>query len=127
MRQTALISLLWGKNLNVLHYYLNNRPRLVLAMSQACTPELRDLVEGAGSQLMALDSLISGERRAEIHAEVAAKLARFNAMQTEALWQEFCDQFGLLTDELNDALNPNLAAGLADAMILVEALDRAAE
>jgi len=75
MRQTALISLLWSKNLNVLHYYLKNRPRLVLAMAQACTPELRSLVEGAGSQLMALDSLVSSERRREIHAEVAAKLA----------------------------------------------------
>jgi GT2 family glycosyltransferase/2-polyprenyl-3-methyl-5-hydroxy-6-metoxy-1,4-benzoquinol methylase len=127
MRQTALISLLWSKNLNVLHYYLNNRPRLVLAMSQACTPELRALVEGAGSQLMALDSLVSSERRGEIHAEVAAKLARFNALQAETVWQEFCEQFGLLTSELDEALSGNLAASLADAMILVEALDRAAE
>jgi GT2 family glycosyltransferase/2-polyprenyl-3-methyl-5-hydroxy-6-metoxy-1,4-benzoquinol methylase len=127
MRQTALIYLLWGKNHNVLHYYLYNRPRLVLAMSQVCTPELRGLVEGAGSQLIALDSLVSNERRATVHAEVAAKLARFGVLQAESVWREFCDQFGLLTSELDDVVNENLAASLADAMIMVEALDRAAE
>jgi GT2 family glycosyltransferase/2-polyprenyl-3-methyl-5-hydroxy-6-metoxy-1,4-benzoquinol methylase len=126
MSQTALISLLWSKNLHVLHFYLANRPRLVLAMSQSCTEEMRRMVEGAGSQLIALESLVSQERLAAIHGEAAAKVERLGHLQADTVWRDFCGHYGLAVADFAAVLGDNLAARLADAMLLIEALDQAA-
>lgn len=126
MSQTALISLLWSHNNPVLHFYLAKRPRVVLAMSQSCTQGLRTLVESAGSQLIALESLISQERHAAIHAEAAAKVASLGQLQAEGGWQAFCGQYGLDEQNFDAVLGDGLAAKLAQSMLLIEALDQAA-
>ncbi len=127
MSQTALISLLWSKNLHVLHYYLNNRPRLVLAMSQSCTPAMHALVEGAGSQLMAIESLVTPERRAAIQAEAASKVEQLGNVRAQAAWAEFLADLGMSAADFDLALDEDLAARLSDSMLLIEALDAAAE
>ncbi len=127
MSQTALISLLWSKNLHVLHYYLNNRPRLVLAMSQSCTPAMHALVETAGSQLIAIESLIPPERRAAIQAEAASKVEQLGQVRAQAAWAEFLADLGMPAADFDIALDEDLAARLSDSMLLIEALDAAAE
>jgi len=126
MSQTALISLLWSKSIHVLHFYLANRPRVVLAMAQSCTEELRTLVEGAGSQLIALESLISEERLTAIDAEAAAKVELLDHLRADAVWREFCGQYGLDAPDFDAALGEGLASRLAESMMLIEALDQAA-
>ncbi|MBU1665838.1 MAG: methyltransferase domain-containing protein, partial [Gammaproteobacteria bacterium] len=126
MSQTALIFLLWSKNFHVLQIYLAKRPRVVLTMPQFNTEELRSLVEGAGSQLISLGSLLDEKRIAAIQAEAAAKVDLLDHLRAETLWREFCGRYGMDVADFDAALNENLASDLAESMALIEALDLAA-
>lgn len=125
MSQKALISLLWDKNAHVLHFYLENRPRVVLTLAQACTDNLRAMVEGVGSVLQPLEGLIAPERLAEIHIEAKAKLEQFGQLQADAVWRDFCTGHGLDIGAFDAALGTNLLDRLAGAMLLVETLEAA--
>jgi len=125
MKQTALISLLWDKNIEVLRLYLEQRPRVVLTLSCGCSDELRGIVEGAGSSLQPLEYLLSVERRAAIAEAAAAKVAQFAEVQHGPAWRNFCEQLGFEEQGFNAVLGKELAARLERGMVMVEALDRA--
>ncbi len=125
MKQTALIYLLWDKNLQVLPLYLEGRPRVVLTPSCACTDELRRAVEEAGSRLQALDDLLPAERRTALLELAATKVAQFAELQSGPAWQTFCEQLGLEAQGFNAVLANELAARLEQTLFMVEALDAA--
>lgn len=126
MSETALISLLWGKNNAVLGHYLAGRPRVLLAMAQACTDSLRELVEVNGGQLLAIESLVSQDRRAALQAEAVAKAEAFAHFRAEAAWRVFCGQYGIEAADFPAERDQELAVRLDGMMLLIEALDQAA-
>jgi len=125
MKQTALISLLWDKNIQALSFYLEHRPCVVVVSAEAMTDGLRGLVEKVGGRLQVLEELIPAERMAAIAREAQAKAAQFARLQSEPAWQAFCGQHGL-EPGFATVVNKDLAARLAPAMIMVEMLDAAA-
>jgi GT2 family glycosyltransferase/SAM-dependent methyltransferase len=126
MIQTALISLLWGHNNNVLHFYLANRPRVVLTIAQSCTEELRSVVEDAGSHLVALESLLTDDLRRTIQAAAEKQVERLGILQAEQVWRDFCGHWTLEVESFNAVLGDGLAGKLVWPMIMTEALDQAA-
>ncbi|OYY95894.1 MAG: hypothetical protein B7Y41_01015 [Hydrogenophilales bacterium 28-61-23] len=126
MKQTALIYLLWDKNVHVLPRYLANRPRVVLAPASFCSDSLRRIVAKTGSSLVALDELLPAERSAAIAEAAAAKVAQLAEVQNEAIWRTFCELHGFAAEGFDAVLGKDLVARLKQVMCLVEALDAAA-
>ncbi|MDP2835042.1 MAG: glycosyltransferase [Pseudomonadota bacterium] len=127
MKQTAILSFLWGRNNHLLHYYLEGRPRVVLVVKGVCTEELRQMVEAAGSQLVPLETLVAESRLESFRQSAAALVATFSARKGEKEWCDFLARHELEADRFDPLVEEDLEHRLFDAINLVETLDAARE
>lgn len=128
MINTAIVSFLWSnQNVQILRFYLVDKPRVVLARICDCTDALREVVEGAGSRLQPLEELLSIEDKTCIELLATEKRKSFCSLKAERGWLEFCKKFGLDAGEFWNVVDKTVEARLTDSIAMIEALDIARE
>ncbi|TAM76079.1 methyltransferase domain-containing protein [bacterium] len=121
----AIVSLLWGKNTEVLRHYLARRRRIVLAPAGFAGTDAASAraVQEAGGAVQVLEHLVPEGRLDEIRAD-AARRAHTVAQAVESeRWPEFCGVTACSVERVREVLTQRLADKLLPELVLVEALE----
>lgn len=121
----AIVSLLWGKNNEVLRHYLARRRRLVLTPTGFAGTDAVSAraIQDAGGSVQVLERLLPEGRIDEIRADAASRAqAVAQAVATER-WPEFCGATACSVERVRDVLMRRLAERLLPELVLVEALE----
>lgn len=128
MTDTALISLLWKKNYNVLRRYLNKeRPVVVFTLGQYCDDELKALVGAAGGQLVALEDLLSGEERRNLPFLARNKSKQLMELLTRAPNIQPALAHGVDAESFRKAVGSHFPVYLENFLPFMAALERLRE
>jgi 2-polyprenyl-3-methyl-5-hydroxy-6-metoxy-1,4-benzoquinol methylase/glycosyltransferase involved in cell wall biosynthesis len=127
MNEPAVVSLLWHKNLHVLQNYLLTRPCTVLTLAQNVGTGFRELMAQAGGKVRALEELLDDEARARAERAAVQAAAAYGSHLASPAWSEFGEHHGINASEFGGLTARNLAVRLYEQILIVEALDKAAE
>ena len=128
MINTAIVSFLVGdRNVQLLRSYLTGKPRVVLSRTCDCTDVLREVVEGAGSQLQPLEELLSIADKTRIEFLATEMRERFCLFKDNRDWLNFCEEFALDAGEFWNVVAKTIEIRLTDSISIIEALDIARE
>jgi 2-polyprenyl-3-methyl-5-hydroxy-6-metoxy-1,4-benzoquinol methylase len=125
MRQKAVVSLLWGTQLEALRQFLTmHEPMAVLVSAGATSPQMRSVLESTGSTVVDLESLLDAEGVRRFEAETVQMQAHF-AHYLDALAVEE-RALGRQSATISSAVADTLAGTLPATVALLECLEQAA-
>jgi len=127
MKQTAIVSLLWGTQFEVLRQFLGmHNPMIVLARGGMLSPDMQTAIANTGSQLIFLDDLLDKALTLPLIASDADVLLEQFRHHLSASGSEGIASQNL-PDGLNTIISETLSANLPYSLWLLESLTEAAE
>ncbi|TAM86205.1 class I SAM-dependent methyltransferase [bacterium] len=121
----AIVSLLWGKNTEVLRHYSTRRRRLVLTLTGFAGSDAISAraIQDAGGSVQLLEMLLPDGRIEEIRSDAASRAHAVAHAVTTEQWPEFCGATACGVERVRGVLIDRLAERLLPELVLVEALE----
>ena len=128
MKERAILSLLWQKNRHVLQNYLLDRPSSVLTLVSYASDDFRQtLASTVRAKVYALEGMLDETQRTRARRTAQDMASAHGEYLTSPVWQEFCNQRGLEIDRFGTLVGKQLVDRIYEQILLVDALDIAAE
>ncbi|MEW6677854.1 MAG: glycosyltransferase [Pseudomonadota bacterium] len=128
MKRPALVCLFWERHLTALIHYLAAHPCVVLVPSSfTALLQYKDLLAQAGGEVVVLDSFLSEPLVAQAQAASDGLAETWPSLVESPAWQALLQDNALDADAFGFLVGDQLAPRMRDEMVMVEALDRAAE
>ena len=127
MKNIAIISFLWEKNLPILLAYLqrppDNRPRTVIIMQCYATPKTLFQLEAAGANVLILEHMLGAEDARALLQTHQQLLTQLNQAFEAHTWATYCHKIGVPA-HISQALSASLPNQLEQSLMLVTALNK---
>ncbi len=128
MKRPALVCLFWDRHIAALIHYLTMRPCVVLVPSNfSALLQVKELLAQVGGEVVVLDSFLSNAVLSQAQAEAARLEESWPQILTSTAWQSLLRDNALDAQAFESLLGEQLFQRIQDEMVMVEALDRAAE
>lgn len=128
MKRPALVCLFWDRHITALIHYLAAHPCVVLVPSSyPALLQVKDLLAQVGGEVVVLDSFLSETSVSQAQSAADAVDARWPDVAASTAWQALLRDNALDAESFGNLVGGQLAPRLRDEMVMVEALDRAAE
>ncbi|TAM59476.1 methyltransferase domain-containing protein [bacterium] len=121
----AIVSLLWGKNTDVLRHYVAHRRRLVLMPAGFAGSDAASArpIQEAGGAVQVLEMLLPEGRIDEIRADAGRRAATVAHVVEQQQWPAFSAQLECEAERIRGLLTRKLEERLLPELVLVEALE----
>ena len=128
MKRPALVCLFWDRHLTALIHYLAVHPCVVLVPSSyGAIVQLKELIGQAGGDVVVLDSFLDQDVLGQVQAHAAQVSESWPDIASTDAWQAIAQDNALEPAAFAALVGNQLAERLVDEMVMVEALERAAE
>lgn len=124
MKNIALFSFLWDKNLPVLEQYLTGKERTVISLASSCTAGMKQALESSGTKLLALESVLSAEECESVSQEAKQRARRCSEVFQSGEWAEFCCARDFDSERTSSVISMNLAQKLFPEIMILAALNK---
>lgn len=99
---SAIVSLVWSKNLRVVSEFVRANPgTVVFSPGHLVTPDAQETIAAAGGKLESFDTLVTDDLRAMLHREIDERQKRLAASLADGEW---------IRSWLGDPLSPEVIA-----------------
>lgn len=127
MKPPAVVSLLWGKNQNLLPAFVGPARLTLLSLQALCDVALADAVARAGGRVQALEGLLDDGTALSLAGDIDRLRREFEALTAGADWRALHAEHGMDGERLAAVFTAGLDQRLLHPVLLIEALERAAE